>query len=43
MAGCEVMKKRQIFVAMELSVQMHQLQVFKQAKLTYNIKDLVLG
>jgi hypothetical protein len=34
---------RWIFAAMGLTVQMHQLQAFKQGRSTWNIKDLVLG
>jgi hypothetical protein len=34
---------RWIFAAMGLTVQMHQLQAFKQGGSTWNIKELVLG
>ena len=34
---------RWIFAAMGLTVQMHQLQAFKQGRSTWNIKELVLG
>jgi hypothetical protein len=34
---------RWIFAAMGLTVQMHQLQAYKQGRSTWNIKDLVLG
>ena len=34
---------RWLFAAMGLTIQMHQLQAFKQGKSTWNIKELVLG
>ena len=34
---------RWLFAAMGLTVQMHQLQAFKQGKSTWNIKEQVLG
>ena len=34
---------RWIFAAMGLTVQMHQLQAFKQGRSTWKIKELVLG
>jgi hypothetical protein len=34
---------RWLFAAMGLAVQMHQLQAYKQAKSTWNVKEMVLG
>ena len=34
---------RWLFAAMGLTIQMHQLQAFKQGRSTWNIKELVLG
>ena len=34
---------RWLFAAMGLTVQMHQLEAFKQGRSTWNVKDLVLG
>ena len=34
---------RWLFAAMGLTIQMHQLEAFKQGRSTWNIKELVLG